>query len=77
MKGKLLFVTIKKPIDLKTSSVFTNVEIFRPSDSEAFLRNKRMLATGSRVTQEITRIGQSQKLSVPGITEEYVTQISE
>ena len=41
------------------------------------LGNKRIMATNSGVTQEITRSGQSHNLSVPENTEEYITQVSE
>ena len=43
----------------------------------ATLGNKRKLVVVSRQTQEITRNNQSQNTSVPGITEEYTTQLSE
>ena len=43
----------------------------------ATLRNKRSLAAFWRETQELTRNIESQNTSVPGTTEEYVTQISE
>ena len=40
-------------------------------------RNKRNLAAVSWETQEHPRNSQSQNTSVPGLTEEYVTQVSE
>ena len=43
----------------------------------ATLRNNRKLAAVSRDTQEYPRISQSQNSSAPGITEEYITQVSE
>ena len=44
----------------------------------ATLRNKRKLAAVTRETQEeYSRNGQSRSTSVPGINEEYITQISE
>ena len=43
----------------------------------ATLKNKRKLAAVSRETQEHSRNSQSQNTFVPGITEEYITQISE
>ena len=43
----------------------------------ATLRNKRKFAAMSRETQEYPRNCQSQNTSVPGITEEYITQVSE
>ena len=43
----------------------------------ATLRNERKLAAVSRETQEHTRKSQSQNTFVPGITEEYITQVSE
>ena len=43
----------------------------------ATLRNKRKLADVSRETQENTRNGQSQNTIFPGMTEEYITQVSE
>ena len=43
----------------------------------ATLRNKRMLAAVSRDTQESARNDQSQNTFVPGMTEEYITQVSE
>ena len=43
----------------------------------ATLRNKRKLAAASRETQEHPRNGQSRITSVPGISEEYMTQVSE
>ena len=43
----------------------------------ATLRNKRKLAVVSRETQEITRNSQSQNTFVPGMTEEYITRVSE
>ena len=41
------------------------------------LRNKGKLAVVSRETQENTRNGQSQNTFTPGLTEEYITQVSE
>ena len=43
----------------------------------ATLRNKRKLAAASRETQEHSRNSQLQNTSVPGITEEYITQVFE
>ena len=44
----------------------------------ATLRNKRKLAAVTRETQEEhPRNGQSRNTSVPGINEEYITQVSE
>ena len=43
----------------------------------ATLRNKRKLAAVSRDTQESARNGQSQNTFDPGMTEEYITQVSE
>ena len=43
----------------------------------ATLRNKRKLAAVSRDTQESARNGQSQNTFVPGLTEEYITQVSD
>ena len=43
----------------------------------ATLNNKRKLAAVSKETQEHHRNIQSQSPSVPGITEEYITQMSE
>ena len=43
----------------------------------ATLRNKRKLAAVSRETQENTRNSQSQNTFTPGVTEEYINQISE
>ena len=44
----------------------------------ATLRNKRKLASVTRETQEEhPRNGQSRNTSVPGINEEYITQLSE
>ena len=43
----------------------------------ATLMNKRRLAAVSRETQEITRNSQSQNTSIPGITVEYMAQVSE
>ena len=43
----------------------------------ALLRSKRKLAAVSRDTQESVRNGQSQNTFVPGMTEEYITQVSE
>ena len=43
----------------------------------ATLRNKRKLAAVSRDTQESARNGESQSTFVPGMTEEYITQVSE
>ena len=43
----------------------------------ASLRNKRKLAAVSRETQESARNSHSQNRFVPGMTEEYITQISE
>ena len=40
-------------------------------------RNKRKLAAVSRYTQEGARNCQSQNTFVPGMTEEYITQVSE
>ena len=39
--------------------------------------NKQKLAAASRETQKITRNSQSQNTTASGITEEYITQISE
>ena len=43
----------------------------------ATLRNKRKLAACSRKTQDYPRNSQSENTSVPGVTEEYITQVSE
>ena len=43
----------------------------------ATLRNKRKLTAVSRDIQESPRNGQSQNTFVPGMTEEYITQVSE
>ena len=43
----------------------------------ATLRNKRKLAAVSRETPENTRNNQSQNTLNPGVTEEYITQVSE
>ena len=43
----------------------------------ATLRNKRKLAALSRNTQESARNGQSQNTFIPGMTEGYITQVSE
>ena len=43
----------------------------------ATLGNKRKLAAVSKDTQESARNGQSQDTFIPGITEEYITQVSE
>ena len=43
----------------------------------AKLWNKRKLVDVSRETQEHPRNSQSQNTSVPGITEEYIKQVSE
>ena len=58
--------------------MFTTVESFFPSFKfMATLRKKQKLAAISRETQKHTRNSQSQNISVPGITEEYITQVSE
>ena len=41
------------------------------------LRNKRKLSAVSRNTQESTKNGQSQNTFAPGMTEEYITQVSQ
>ena len=41
------------------------------------LRNRRKLAAVSGETQECARNSQSQNLSAPGITEEYIAEVSE
>ena len=43
----------------------------------ATLRNKQKLAAVSKDTQEIARIGLSRNIFVPGMTEEYIIQVSE
>ena len=43
----------------------------------ATLRSKRKLATVSRYAQKSDRKDQSQNTSVPGMTEEYITQMLE
>ena len=43
----------------------------------ATLRNKRKLAAESRETQKYPRNSQSKNSSAPGITEEYIAQVSE
>ena len=43
----------------------------------ATLRKKRELAAVSKETQEYPRNSQSQNTSAPGITEEYIAQVSE
>ena len=43
----------------------------------ATLGNKRKMAADSRETQEHPSNNQSQNTSVPGISEEYITQVSE
>ena len=49
-----------------------------PFKKMATLRNKRKLAAVTRKTQEEhPRNGQSRNTSVPGINEEYITQVSE
>ena len=48
-----------------------------PPQEMAILRNKGKLAAVSRETQEHPRNSQSQNTSIPGITEEFITQVSE
>ena len=43
----------------------------------AALRIKRKLGTEARETQEYPRNNQSEKSAAPGITEEYIAQVSE
>ena len=43
----------------------------------ATLRKKRKLAATARETQEYPRNNQSQNSAAPGITEEYITEVSE
>ena len=43
----------------------------------ATLRNKRKLAAMARETREYPRTNQSQNSPAPGITEEYIAQVSE
>ena len=43
----------------------------------ATLRNKRKLAAVSKETQESARNSQSHNTFVPGMTEEYITQVLE
>ena len=43
----------------------------------ATLRNKRKIGPKSTETQEYFWNGQSRNLSAPGITEEYIAQVSE
>ena len=47
------------------------------SPKMATLRNKRKLAAMSCETQELPRNSQSQNIPVSGITEEYITKVSE
>ena len=55
----------------------TTVELFFSSDIMATLRNKRKLAAVSREAEENARNSLSQKTFVPGMTEQYITQVSE
>ena len=61
---------------MQNNSACTSVEHFPPLEM-ATLRNKRRVAAVSRETQEHPRHSQSQNTSFPGITEEYITQVSE
>ena len=57
--------------------VFTIVELVLSSKVMATLRNKRKLAAVSTETQKSAKDSQSQNTFVPGMTEEYITQVSE
>ena len=59
------------------NSVFATVEIFPSSKIMATLRIKRKLAAMAGETQEYPRSKQSHNSAAPGITEDYIAQISE
>ena len=63
-------------MSIKNISDVTTLEHCSPRDM-ATLENKRTLAAVSRETQEHSRNRQSWNTSDLGITEEYITQVSE
>ena len=66
--------TVNKIKNLIHSSKLLSFSLFR---IVATLRNKRKLAAVSSDTQESAWNGRSQNTFVPGMTEEYITQMSE
>ena len=72
-----IFVGLKNCFKNTNISVFPTVEIFPSSKIMATLRKKRKLAAMARETQEYPRNSQSQNSAAPGITEDYIAQVSE
>ena len=60
----------------ESNSVFKTVEIFAFSKIMATRKNKRKLAALARETQEYPGNNQSQNSAAPGITEDYIAQVS-
>ena len=71
MKKQLLFEDKKSETRLQNCSDFSLLRII------ATLRSEPKLAAVSRDTHEKAGNGQSQKTFVPGMTEEYTTEVSE
>ena len=59
------------------NSMFTTAETFPSSKFMAMLRNKRKLTVIARETQEYPRNNHSQNSAAPGVTEDYIAQVSE
>ena len=57
--------------------MLTTVEIFCSSKTMATLRNKRKLAAMASEIQEYPRNNRSQNSADPGITDDYIAQVSE
>jgi len=72
-----IFSCVENCFERQNVSVFLSVEIFHSSKIMATLRNKRELAAMPGETQEYPRNNQSQNSAAPGITEEYIAQVSE
>ena len=62
--------------DEQKNSVFTTVEFFPSSKIIATIK-KRKLAAMARETQEYPSNNQSENSAAPGITEDYIAQVSE
>ena len=76
MNGKIKFFVELKNCLWKYKKVRSS-PLLKFFPKMATLRNKRKLAAVSRETQKYPRNSQSQSSSAPGITEEYIAQVSE
>ena len=72
-----IFDELKNCFKNRNNSVFTTVKIFLFSKIMATLRNKRKLAATAGKTQDYLWHNQSQNATTPGLTEDYIAQVSE